>query len=155
VNDGGITVPGYSGTDPESSFLSVAPDFFSTLEIPVLLGRPIDERDVAGAARVAVVNQVFAKNYFAGQNPVGRRFIIGKGPSAIEIEIIGVSRNARYSSLRGNLPAVAYFPYTYDARSIGSLTFELRTAGDPMALAGAARDVVRQADSRIPVTDLS
>ena len=72
----------------------------------------------------------------------------------MDIEIQGVAKNARYSSLKDELPPVAYFPYTYNPRSFGSLMFELRAAGDPMALARAAREVVRQADSRIPVTDL-
>ena len=155
VNNGGITVPGFAGNDPDSSFLSVAPDFFSTFEIPVLLGRPIDARDVASAAKVAVVNEIFVKNYFAGQNPLGRRFSVGRGPGATEVEIVGVSRNTRYSSLKEDVSPVAYFPYTYEPRSMASLTFELRTAGDPLALAGAAREVVRQADSRIPVTGMS
>jgi macrolide transport system ATP-binding/permease protein len=155
VNNGGITIPGFTGKDPDSSFLSVASNFFSTFEIPVLLGRPIDERDVAGAAKVAVVNEIFVKNYFAGQNPLGRRFRVCCGPAAPEVEIVGVSSNTRYSSLKEDVSPVAYFPYTYDPRSMGSLVFELRTAGDPLALAGAAREVVRQADSRIPVTGMN
>ena len=65
-----------------------------------------------------------------------------------------MAKNARYSSLKDELPPVAYLPYTYNPRSIGSLMFELRAAADPMALASAARQVVRQDDSRIPVTDL-
>jgi ABC-type antimicrobial peptide transport system permease subunit len=56
--------------------------------------------------------------------------------------------------LKGEVPAVAYLPYTHDPRSIGSLTFELRAAGDPKALIAAAREIVRQADSRIPVTNI-
>jgi predicted permease len=155
VNNGGIEIPGYTGHDPDASFLSVASDFFSTFEIPVLLGRPIDARDVAGAAKVAVVNEAFVKDYFAGQNPLGRRFRNGRGPAATDVEIVGVSKNTRYSSLKEEMSPVAYFPYTYEPRSMGSLTFELRTASDPLALAGAAREVVRQADSRIPVTGMS
>jgi ABC-type antimicrobial peptide transport system permease subunit len=72
----------------------------------------------------------------------------------MQFEIVGVAKNARYHSLKEDLPAVAYVPYTHDPRQMGQLTFELRAAGDPMALAGAAREAVRQADSRIPVTNL-
>jgi ABC-type antimicrobial peptide transport system permease subunit len=56
--------------------------------------------------------------------------------------------------LKGEVPAVAYLPYTHDPRSIGSLTFELRAAGDPKTLINAAREIVRQADSRIPLTNI-
>ena len=71
-----------------------------------------------------------------------------------DYEIIGVAKNARYSSLKGEIPAVAYLAYTSDPRSMGSLVYELRGAGDPMALVSAAREVVRQVDSRIPLTDI-
>jgi predicted permease len=155
MSSGGISVAGYGGKDPEAAFLFIAPEFFRTFEIPLLLGRPIEERDVATASKVAVVNEVFVKKYFGGQNPIGRRFQVSRAPNPIEVQVVGVSKNARYSSLKEELPEVAYLPYTYDGRSMGSLTFELRTAGDPMALAGAVREVVRQTDSRIPLTDLT
>jgi predicted permease len=148
------TVPGYTGKETDVSSVGVAPHFFTTMQIPVLLGRAIDERDVASAAKVAVVNEQFVKSFFNGQNPIGNHFTFSRGENAFDIEIQGVAKNARYSSLKGELPNVAYFPYTYNPRTIGSLTFELRTAGDPLALANAARQVVRQADSRIPVTDI-
>jgi predicted permease len=154
VNSTGVTVPGYTGKDNGVSVFGVASNFFGTMQIPVLLGRPIDERDVSGAAKIAVVNEVFARKYFDGQNPVGKHFTLGKNQNAVDIEITGVARNARYSSLKDELPPVAYFPYTYNPRSIGYLVFELRSAGDPLALGGAAREVVRQADSRIPVLNM-
>jgi predicted permease len=154
VNSTGVTVTGYTGKENGVSLLSVAPHFFSTMQIPVLLGRAIDERDVAAAAKVAVVNERFAKTYFDGQNPIGKHFTMGKGQNAHDIEIQGVAKDARYSSLKGEIPPVAYLPYTYNPRSLGYLVFELRAAGDRLALANAARQVVRQADSRIPVTSL-
>lgn len=154
MNSTRINVPGYTGKDNSLANLSVAANFFETMQIPVQLGRPIEARDTAGAAKVAVVNEVFAKRFFPNQSPVGRRFHTGSGPNAREFEIIGVARNARYHSLKEELPAVAYFPYTYDPRVMGSLTFELRAAGDPKTLTAAVRDIVRQADSRIPVTNI-
>jgi predicted permease len=154
INQTRVTIPGYTGAEASLSMLGVAPNFFTTMQIPLFVGRPIDARDVSAGAKVAVVNEVFVKNYLGGQNPLGKHFTMGRGPNAMQIEIQGVAKNARYSSLKEEVPAVAYLPYTYTSRTIGSLTFELRAAGDPMSLASAAREVVRQADSRIPVTDL-
>jgi predicted permease len=154
VNSTRVTVPGYAGKEEGVSMVSVAPHFFSTMQIPVLLGRPIDARDVSAAAKVAVVNEAFVKTYYGGANPVGKHFTLSRGANAMDIEIAGVAKNARYSSLKGELPPVAYLPYTYNPKSMGSLTFELRAAGDPLALVSAARQVVRQADSRIPVTEV-
>jgi macrolide transport system ATP-binding/permease protein len=154
MNSGRIQVPGFTGPDATAAFLSVAPKFFETMQIPILLGRAIDERDIAAGTKVAVVNEVFVKKYLGGQSPVGMRFRQGRAANATEYEIVGVARNARYHSLKNEIPAVAYNPYTHQLQSLGSLTFELRAAGDPLSLVAAVREVVRQADSRIPVTDI-
>jgi macrolide transport system ATP-binding/permease protein len=154
MNSGRIQIPGLTDPDASAAFLSVAPKFFETMQIPILLGRAIDERDVAAGAKVAVVNEVFVKKYLGGQSPVGMRFRQGRSANATEYEIVGVARNARYHSLKNEIPAVAYNPYTHQPQTLGSLTFELRAAGDPLALVGAVREIVRQADSRIPVTDI-
>jgi predicted permease len=155
VNTDNITVAGYTGASSGASFLSVAPQFFATMQIPILLGRAIDERDVAAGARVAVINAVFATTYFEGQNPLGRRFTQGRGPNALDFEIVGVAKTARYSSLKGNNPPVAYMPFSADPRTSGQMTFALRAAGDPLALTNAVRSAVREADSRIPITNLT
>ena len=149
-----MSVPGYTGSDTSVSLLNIAANFFETMQIPVLVGRPVDARDIAAAAKVAVVNEVFARKFFGGEYAIGRRFTLRGGSYVRDYEIIGVAKNARYSSLKGEIPAVAYLAYTSDPRSMGSLVYELRGAGDPMALVSAAREVVRQVDSRIPLTDI-
>lgn len=154
LSSGGVTILDSPPREGGASFLSIAPDFFRTMEIPILLGRPIDERDVAAGSKVAVVNELFVKENFGGRNPLGRRFTTERRGKGVEIEIVGVAANARYSTLKGEIPAVVYLPHTYEARSIGSLTFEVRAAGDPRALVGAVREVVRQADPRIPLSEV-
>jgi predicted permease len=154
VNSTRVSVPGYTGSKDGISLLAVAPGFLATMQIPVVLGREFNERDIGSTAKIAVVNEVFVKTYMAGQNPLGRRFTTGRGPNASEVEIVGVAKDARYSSLKGEVPAVAYLPYSQNQANLQGLNFELRAAGDPLALANAARDVVRQADARIPVADV-
>jgi macrolide transport system ATP-binding/permease protein len=154
MSTSGIRLPGSTFKDADTAFLNVAANFFETMQIPVLAGRAIDARDIASGAKVAVVNEVFVKKYLNGANPIGQNFTRGRREYEMQFEIVGVARNARYHSLKDELPAVAYLPYTHDPRQIGSLTFELRVAGDPLAFANAAREVVRRADSRIPVTNI-
>jgi predicted permease len=149
------TVPGAvikPGQANSVNVLTVGPRFFSTMEIPILLGREIDERDGPGSQQVAVVNEKFAQKYFEGQNPIGRRF--GFGKDGANIEIVGVSKNARYSTLKSDIEATAYTAYGQNTSNLGQMVFELRTAGDPLALAGAVRQIVQQSDSRVPVTNL-
>ena len=145
-----VKIPGFTGKNPGVSYLSVGPGFCTTMQIPILLGREIDERDVRQGAKVAVVNEVFAKTYFDNQNPIGRRFVLGSRGAPPEIEIVGVSRNARYTSLKGDIPPVAYVPYSQNLISLGQMTYELRAAGNPLALAQALRQAVHQADARVP-----
>jgi hypothetical protein len=64
------------------------------MEIPLLLGRGIEQRNVSAATKVAVVNEVFVKTYFAGQNPIGKHFTLGRGQNAFDIEIQGVAADS-------------------------------------------------------------
>jgi macrolide transport system ATP-binding/permease protein len=148
-----VRVPGYSDQNPGTSFLSVGPGFFTTMQIPILSGREIDERDVRRGGSVAVVNEVFAKTYFANENPIGRHFVLSVS-TPVDLEIIGVSRTARHLSLKEDTPPVVYIPYSLKFRPLGQMTFELRAAGDPLALAAAVRQVLQQADSRVPVSNI-
>lgn len=153
----GVTVPGVPappGRQPGTSVLKVGPSFFTAMQIPVLLGREIQERDTTASGRVAVVNEVFAKKYFANENPVGRRFgLTEDGPA--DIEIIGVSKTARYNSLKRDIPPVVYIPYSQDPRNLSGMTFELRAAGDPLALVNTVRQIVHQAEPRVPISNVN
>jgi macrolide transport system ATP-binding/permease protein len=124
------------------------------MQIPILQGREIDERDVRQGAAVAVVNEVFVKTYFADGNPIGRRFALGARGAPPEVEIIGVSRDARYSSLKQDIPPVAYLPYSQNLISLGQMIYELRAAGSPLGLAQTLRHVVQQADARVPTYNI-
>ncbi len=147
-----LAVPGYSGRDASSAFLRTGPGFFSAMQIPLLLGRDFTERDNNAGARTAIVNEAFAKKYFPGQSPLGRRFGLG---SQKDLEIVGVARPARYQSLKGEIPVLVYLPYGSAPESLGGLNFEIRAAGDPLALAAAVRREVAQADARVPVGEIS
>jgi macrolide transport system ATP-binding/permease protein len=119
-------------------------------------GREIDQRDRPGSAPVAIVNEVYAKANFGDRDPLGERITIQyREPPYQEMEIIGVARNARYGDLKGDFPPVVYIPFNQGSYAkIEDMTFALRTAGDPLRLAGTVREIVRQADPRVPVTDL-
>jgi macrolide transport system ATP-binding/permease protein len=136
-----------------TSYVSVGPTFFETMQIPILLGRRIDSRDVEGAPLAAVVNEVFAKKYFQDQNPIGRRFGLGNSEAGGDRTIVGVARNARYNSLKQAIPPVAYIPYLQNdiKRPSVALFFELRTAGNPLVLEETVRKVVHEAAPSVPI----
>ena len=132
--------------------LVISPSFFEVMGIPIVLGRGFTERDDAAAPKVAVINEAAARKYFPNENPIGRRF--GTNPETTgENEIIGVLHDAKYDSVRDATPPTMYMPYAQ--RRTGGAVFEVRTAGVPSSVMGAVREVARQIDSTLPLTDVS
>jgi predicted permease len=126
-------------------------DFFKTMEIPILYGRGFGPQDRAGAPLAAVVNQAFVKNFYPGTNPVGQTFSTGGGQSVYHI--VGVSADARYNRINAPMPPTFYRAYAqYD--HLRSMTFEVRTALQPAALARMARAVIDGIDRELPIVDL-
>jgi macrolide transport system ATP-binding/permease protein len=144
-----------SGTSARvARILHTGPAFFTTMQIPMLLGREIEERDRAASPGVAVVNELFAKTYFGDQNPVGRQIAVGRDDPR-KMEIIGVSANAHYGRLRAQTPPVVYIPYNQGTSPpLVQMTYALRTTGDPLQYVKTVRDIVHQADPRIPLTSV-
>jgi predicted permease len=94
-----------------TSLSRVGPDYFKTLQIPVLAGREFDARDRAGAPNVAIVNEAFARKFLNGANPVGHRFRIEAMPGDPETpyEIVGLVRDTKYGDLREEFRPIAYY----------------------------------------------
>jgi predicted permease len=136
-------------------FMQTGPGFFSTMQIPILQGREIDERDARGARAVAVISDLFAQRFFVNQNPIGRLVKVA-GSSPIEVEVVGVTATARYGPLKTAVPPVLYVSYPQvPTAQVQQMTFALRTKGDPHNYVAAVRQIVRDADSRVPVTNVN
>ena len=108
-------IPGYTppaGTSMNINVNGIAENFFTAMEIPLLLGRNFTARDDEDAPRVAIVTHAFVRRYFGGENPVGRRLTFGASPSApaSEAEIAGVAGDAKYTTLREADPVTIYLP---------------------------------------------
>jgi predicted permease len=157
-NESSLSIPGLPKTAGEklsTCRLDIDQSFLTTMQIPILLGRDIEQGDLE-SPRVAVVNEKFAKKYFAGENPVGRRIGVGSPAGPADIEIVGVAKNSVYNSIKEeDTPPVAYVPYTQDVDGLGEVVFELRAAADPLALVSTVRQIVRQASPAVPVSGVS
>jgi macrolide transport system ATP-binding/permease protein len=144
--------------DPANRLLTVGPAFFTTMQIPILAGRDFEERDRPGAPAVAVINEVFAKANFGDRNPLGQRLTLREANEgqrlARDMEIVGVSRNARYGGLTRALPPVVYMPYDQGYPQPDQMVFVLRTLGDPLRYVDSVREIVRRADPRLPVSEV-
>lgn len=153
----GIPEPPEGQRGPNTSIAQVGTTFFETMEIPIVAGRAIDKRDVNTAPAVGVVNQIFAEKYFHGQNPIGRHFRLGGKTNAVDLEIVGVSRTARYNSLKREIPPVTYTSWlqTPKTRRLKEMVFELRATGDPLGLANTVRQIVHQVGPQVPLADMT
>jgi macrolide transport system ATP-binding/permease protein len=104
-----------------------------------------------------VVNEAYAKSYFSDQNPIGQHISISRRPPLKDqdVEIVGVAANARYGALKGAFRDIVYLPFNQGSYyPVDEMTFALRSSGDPLRYVNTVREIARQADPRVPVTDV-
>src|SRR5262249_30897843 len=160
VNTSNVTVAGFTpepGQSMDVSHLLVGPQYLETLGIPLLAGREISPADGEASARVAVINETAARNFFPDQDSIGRDVYIGGNiRSEARVEIVGVVRDAKFESAaqkpRNMLFASALqrFPESDGISYVGER--EIRPDRDPLSVAAGAREVINQIDPRLPVT---
>ena len=134
-----------------ASVLVAGPRFLTTMQIPILAGREIDDRDQAGSTPVAVISERLARTYFGNENPVGRRITLVDEKR--DLEIVGVSANLRYGGLKEGGSSMTVF-VAASQFSPDLVTYALRTAGDPLRYVKGVHEIVRKADSHIPLTNV-
>ena len=115
------------------------------------MGRNLSAQDDARAPRVAIVNQSFAKAHFGNESPIGKRFSFGS-ENLNEIEIVGLARDAKYTSQRDEIEPTVYQSFRQELKS--AVVFEVRTAGDPMSFVGPIRAAMRELDSNLPLSNI-
>jgi predicted permease len=140
---GAVTVEG-------ASVMVAGPRFLTTMQIPILTGREIDDRDQPGSTPVAVISERLARTYFGNENPMGRRITLVDDNR--DLEIVGVSANLRYGSLKEGNSMTVFVAGSQFSPDV--VTYALRTAGDPLSYVKSVHAVMRNADSRIPVTNV-
>jgi predicted permease len=130
----------------------VRENYFTTMEIPFLRGRQFNSHDGPQAPNVAIVNETFAQKFFPGHDVLGQRITFDKRA----IEIVGVVADTKYESQRKDIKPLLYTPWQQEETDdIGLMHFALRTDREPMLLAGAVRELVRDVDSSLPVTKIT
>ena len=152
--DSSMAVEGYTTkpgewVDPHMNFVS--PDYFKTLNVPVLTGREFRMTDGRGAPKVCIVNEKFARRYFHDGNAVGRHIGMGGDPGTkLDTEIVGVVRDAKYESMRDEMPIEVYQPYHQVTFVLGMYAY-VRTARNPEQTFSTIRRIVNGLDPNLPV----
>ena len=148
-----IAVPGYLPAPREDMSIRVLPvgnDFLKTIGIPLLMGRDLTARDDEKAPKVSLINERMARRFWPNQNPIGKHFTMAKS----DFEVVGVVRDAKYDSLRGEVSPTVYHPFVQTLDTMRHMHFEVRTSGDAKALIPEVRRVVANIDKRLPLFDV-
>lgn len=151
-----VSVDGYVPNSDEDSQVAldmIGPAYFSSLRIPVLLGREISDADTASAPRVAVINESMAKFYFKDANPIGRKVKMTAEDykNLPPYEIVGVTHDVKDHSLRKKVERRMYVSMAQPLWPQSALNFEIKTAGDPSSVMAAVRARVKGVDGALPI----
>ena len=152
---GDIDIAGYEpkpGEELDFRMNFVHPQFFSTLQVPLLAGRMFTDGDKAGGHKVGIVNQAFATRFFGNPNAaLGHMFCFGcKKGTAPDIEIVGVVQGMKSSSLRDKNAPFFFLPYT-QGEDAASAAFYIRATQAPELAAASIRSAVASVDRDLPV----
>jgi predicted permease len=166
--DSSMTVEGYNPDKPddraEPYMNSIGPNYFATLGVPIVAGRDFtnaDSREVKHGEEAdnfvpttVMINEAFARKFFLGRDPIGRHLGFGSDPGTkTDMEIIGVVKDIKYTSLRDEIPPQAYVPYL-SSRFVGGMTVYVRTTAEPRGMMNLIREKVRNLDANMPIFDM-
>lgn len=150
----GVEIPGKTpGSDWRTFYQLVSTGYFPTLRIAIMQGRSFNEAEENGARKVAVVNQAFAKRYFAGQDPIGQTFRIPEAeklPDPVQdasFEVVGVAADAKNQGLEKPVLPEVWVPYTITGS--GRRGVLVRTSANPLAMMHAVQNEVWATDRNV------
>jgi putative ABC transport system permease protein len=127
-------------------------DYFTTMGIPLRRGQLFTGREPFDTTTVAVINEALARRFLKGRDPIGARITLGDGDAGPWATVVGVVADTRLESMAKEPYQQIFFPAQQLVQR--GMSFALRTAGDPAALAPAVRRAVADLDPTVPVADL-
>jgi len=138
--------------DIGSSLNAVAPAYFETVGIPMVLGRPIGAQDTATAPKAAVINQTAADYFFPHQNPVGRHISFSDPSGEVSLAVVGVARNSKYHNPR-EAPRRMVYPalMQLSGQDLYANCLQIRAAGDPTKITEEVRRALAEIDGNLPI----
>ena len=139
---------------PHGNFRQISPDYFATLRIPLIRGRVFTEQDRLNTERVCVIDDVLARRYWPGTDPIGQhiQFSFAPGTQRSPFTVVGIVAHAKATSLQSDTTEGFYY-MPLAQMPTDSVGIVARTRGNPASLAGPMRDAVRAIDPNQPLYD--
>jgi putative ABC transport system permease protein len=156
--NGGVKIEGHqadSSAQPNAYKQYVAGEFFAAMKIPLLKGRLFQSMDTTDSAKVVIINQAFARRYFPGEDPVGKRIDVGWGNPGWS-EIIGVVGDSKLENLAAPASPTTYMLYAQVPEILKFLGFSLvlRTSQEPLSAVQAIRNQIHHVDANQPIAEI-
>jgi putative ABC transport system permease protein len=139
------------GKDPTSAVRQVSAGYFEVIRTPLLSGRTIDEKDIAGGSPVAVINEAAAKHFFPGQNAIGKH--IANSRDMVQREIVGVAADVKFNTLNAADVEEMYLPMAQVPWP--NTTLLVRSAANSQSLVRAVRSKIAEVDPSLSVSGIS
>jgi putative ABC transport system permease protein len=136
---------------PTADLVSISPNYFHVMQVPLLRGREFSDADSEGGGKVCVISSSLAQLLFPNQSPLGQRIVIGY-PTDASREIVGIVGDVKDSDLAARESAQIYVPFVQNP--FWAADIAIRAHGNPSALSGALREQIRAIDSALPVTEV-
>ena len=147
-----VVVEGHTAAsiDDELVYMNAVSDgYFATMSSNLVAGRDFGPRDTPTSPKVAVINETMAKRFFAGRSALGQTFRTRRGDGfSPPVEVVGIVRDAKYRTLREAPEPTAFYAANQDTSFGTYAAYELRTSGDPLAFAGAAKAAIARVAPR-------
>lgn len=140
------------GQEPITDVVVTGPNYFETMQIPLMRGRLFDNRELTKASGVVIINESLARIHFPNEDPLGKKLVIYMKDENQPCEIIGVVGDIRQKNFLTDTREAVYWPHPELAFS--SMTFVVRTENDPMSLAVSAERTIHNLDKDLPVSDI-
>ncbi len=163
IGDFGLQIENFvptTGTRPKGDWEIATDGYLEAMGERVLRGRGIQPSDTSDGMMVGLINEELARQYWNGQDPIGKRFKIGGGgaPDRPWVTVVGVVANVRHNGITGVVKEKFYVPHTQWHKSIGnpirSMSLVVRTTGDPLSLVTPIRQEIRALDGNLPIANV-
>ena len=139
------------GEVPNAAYRLVLPEYFRTMDLPLVRGRDFTDADGGGAPAVVIINQYLAAVHWPGEDPIGKRLRVFRGPWAT---VVGVAKDAVRGDWQAPPQEEVYLPLRQQPQFPSYVTFTMRTAGEPAAAVPAARAAVRTLTATAAIADV-
>jgi putative ABC transport system permease protein len=148
--DGGQSEGGTGGLAAYDTRANVvSPGFFRTLGIAIVRGRGLTDLDTDTHPAVTLVNEAFARQFFPGEDPIGKRMTMGNGPDGPWIEIVGITRDTKYATLAETDIPIIYLPIAQNHET--GVTLYVRASVPPAGLVPQIRREIQAIEPNLPL----